>query len=142
MQGRQPRFEEDEGLARRRRRFGVPADAGDARARPPGITPVPESVAESSAPSWRVLVARTVNLILAGKQNNTATLTLTANATSTVLSDGRIGRFSQVLLEARTASAAAARSAGLYVVPGNGEVTVYHAAFPLGDMTFGIVVVG
>ncbi|MFO1057889.1 MAG: hypothetical protein U1E53_13085 [Dongiaceae bacterium] len=52
-------------------------------------------------------IATVVNGILAGKTNNVATVTCTAGATTTVVSDPRIGLGSAMPLEATTANAAA-----------------------------------
>src|SRR5579884_9331 len=112
-------------------------------ARPANIAPLPESVAQSRWGEWHTMTARAVNGLLRGKMNATATLTLTPNATSTVLTDARIGKYSHVTLEPSSASAAAAVASGqLYPVPGSGKATVFHPSSGAGDQTFSVLIVG
>lgn len=100
-------------------------------ARPPAIPPV---AGDSQ-------VQRTLNLVLKGKMNATAGLTLTPGATSTVLTDSRIGKFSHVSLEPATAAAAAARPS-LFIVPDTGFATIYHPAGVEADQTFSCLIIG
>lgn len=106
----------------------------------PVTPPVPENVAPANWGMWLARIARTVNLLLRGRVP--ATVTLTPNATSTTLVDDRIGLFSGVLLEAQTASAAAACIGGLYVVPGSGEAVITHPANAATDQRFTVLIVG
>lgn len=101
---------------------------------------VPENMAESSWGSWLAQIARNLNLLLQGRYIQT--ITLTPNATTTVVLDSRIGGFSGVFLEAQTASAAAARAAGVYVAPTSGRAIVTHPADPATDQRFMVLVVG
>jgi hypothetical protein len=109
---------------------------------PPTIPHVPISVSQSGWMGWIGQIARTVNLLLRGKDNSTAIVTLTPSAASTTLVDERIGLFSVVLLEAQTASAAQARSSGMYVVSRSGQAVIHHAIYAAVDQTFGAIIRG
>lgn len=87
-------------------------------------------------------VAAAVNALLQGRSNNTGTVTLTPAATSTALSDPRIGGGSTILFMPRTANAAAALS-GLHVATlGKGTATLAHASNAQTDRVFGYAVIG
>lgn len=85
---------------------------------------------------------RTINKILSGKTNNFGTVTLTANAASTVLSDPRIGINSVIHLQPTTANAAGALATTYFGTPGDGVVTINHANNAQSDKTFAYTVVG
>jgi hypothetical protein len=108
----------------------------------PGYPPVSEWRASGRWDQWLRELAQAVNLLLRGKANCTSRVVLTAGASSTVLTDERIGMYSVVLLEAETASAAAARSAGLWVVPESGRAVIHHPASAAGDMVFRAIIMG
>lgn len=77
-----------------------------------------------------------------GKFNCTATLTLTANATSTTLVDERIGYSSYIDFMPQTANAATAK-AGIYCDTFiKGQCTVHHASSANVDQTFTVVILG
>lgn len=59
-----------------------------------------------NSPYHRELLALTINNILGGKTNNHGTITLTANASTTTLSDINIGPDSVILLQPTTVNAA------------------------------------
>lgn len=109
-----------------------------------GIGPVPETVPQSEWASWLTRIARVLNLVLAGKLNSTGTVTLTASATSTVLTDSRIGPNSAVKLVPQTAAAALAilTSPGLYIVPTRGSATINHPSNASTTQTFAFCVTG
>lgn len=87
-------------------------------------------------------LAEVLNGAMQGKLNNTGTLTLTANAATTTLSDPRIGAKSAVLLMPTTANAAAA-IAGTYTDTfADGSCTVHHANNAQADKTFTYAVFG
>lgn len=108
----------------------------------PALSPVAPSAAIGAWPGWLASIARTLNLVLYGKINATATVTLTPSVTTTTLYDSRIGYFSHVALEAQTASAAAARAAGLYVVPGQRSAVITHPSDAAVDQLFSVLVIG
>lgn len=85
---------------------------------------------------------RTVNRVLQGKTNNFGTVTLTANATSTAISDPRIGINSVIHLQPTTANAAGALATTYFGSPGDGTVTITHANNAQTDKTFLYTVVG
>ena len=88
-------------------------------------------------------VSEVVNNLVEGKSNNTGTVTLAvAGATTTTLTDERIGYDSIILFMPTTANAASAFG-GLYVSAKiKGSATLTHAANVLTDKTYGYLVVG
>lgn len=116
------------------------------------LAPIPESIqAPGDVPVWArtlfvwiTMAGRAINLMLRGKINAVATVTLTPSATSTVLTDDRIGLKSAVVLEAQTASAATARltAPGIYVVPTDGSATIHHPNNAATDQTFSVAILG
>ena len=89
-------------------------------------------------------IAVVVNGVLAGKQNNVTTLTLTANAGSTVVSDPRAGASSVVSFMPTTANAAAEIGNGTLYVSSRGKQTfmVTHANNAQTDRIFAIEITG
>jgi len=83
-----------------------------------------------------------INRILAGKLNCIGSVTLTANAATTTLTDVRIGGDSVVLLQAITANAAAALATTWFAAPGDGTVVINHANNAQADKTFNYAVIG
>lgn len=83
-----------------------------------------------------------VNNVLRGKTNNTGTVTLTANAASTALTDIRIGINSVIVLQPTTANAAAALATTYVGTPGDGTVTISHANNAQADKTFLYAIIG
>lgn len=108
----------------------------------PAISPVAEYVPQAGWDRWLTAIARTLNRVLAGKLNAAASVTLTPSATATTLTDGRIGLFSHVALEAQTASAAAARAGGIYVVPDQGSAAIHHPSNAAADQIFSVLIIG
>lgn len=86
--------------------------------------------------------ASVVNGVLAGKTNNTGTVTLTANAASTVVSDFRATSQSVIVLMPTTANAAAAIATTYVSSRGSKTFTLTHANNAQADKTFGYAVVG
>lgn len=86
--------------------------------------------------------AAAINGLLAGKSNNTGTVTLAASATGTTLSDPRIGGGSVIVFMATTASAAGAAAALHVSARGKGVATLTHASDAATDQTFGYAVIG
>lgn len=91
-------------------------------------------------------IGRAVVGLLAGKANNIGTVTLTAGATSTVLSDARLARQSWIGWDPLTANAAAELAAGtLYVAEADrnaGAFTITHANAATADRTFRFLISG
>lgn len=85
---------------------------------------------------------RTINKILSGKTNNFGSVTLTANTTTTTLTDPRIGINSVIHLQPTTANAAGALATTYFGTPGDGTVTITHANAATTDRTFKYTVSG
>lgn len=82
-----------------------------------------------------------VNGILRGKVNSKAAVTLTAGATSTVVTDPLCAPDTAVLLQPTTANAAGAL-ATTYIVAAKGSFTITHANAVSTDRTFNYVLLG
>lgn len=87
-------------------------------------------------------LANVLNNVLQGKLNNTGTMTLTANAASTTLTDPRIGANSTVLVMATTSNAAGALSGLYFDTFGDGSCVAHHANDAQTDKTFRYAVLG
>lgn len=88
------------------------------------------------------LVSTSLNNTINGKLNSTGSVTLTASATTTTLTDARIGGNSVVLFMPTTANASTAY-ANLYVSTiGNGSATLTHSSSANTDQTFSYCVIG
>ena len=93
---------------------------------------------------WIREVASVANSLRDGKINATGTVTLTANAATTTLSDRRIGRTTKVILIPTTANAAAA-IATTYLTHPNASTeaaVINHANNAQVDKTFGYALLG
>lgn len=90
----------------------------------------------------RERAARAINQILQGKTNNTGSVTLTANATTTTITDVRIGNNTVVLLQPTTANAAGALATTYPGTPVDGSVVINHANAATADRVFRFVIVG
>lgn len=81
-------------------------------------------------------VANAINQILDGHTNNAGSVTLTASATSTVVTDARAGTDSVIVFMPTTANAATA-AASLYVsARTSGQFTLTHASNAAVDQDF------
>ena len=89
-------------------------------------------------------VATIVNNILDGKINATGTVTLTASAASTGVTEDRAGATSVILFMPTTANAAAEQAAGGMYVSSRGKqtFTITHANNTQSDRTFDYIVIG
>ena len=88
------------------------------------------------------LISNTVNNTLDGKLNSTGNITLTASATTTTLTDRRIGANSIILFMPTTANGNTAKT-NLYVsARADGSATLTHASSSNNDQTFGYIVIG
>lgn len=88
-------------------------------------------------------ISEVVNNLVEGKSNNTGTITLAvASATTTTLTDERIGFESIILFMPTTANAASAMT-NLYVsARAKGSATLTHSANTSADKTYGYMVIG
>jgi len=87
-------------------------------------------------------VAEVLNRTVDGKLNSTGTVTLTASAASTAVSEDRAGADSVILFMPTTANAAAEMD-GMYVSSrGKQTFTITHANNAQTDRTFSYVVIG
>lgn len=87
-------------------------------------------------------LAAVLNNAMQGKLNVTGTLTLTAGAATTTLTDKRIGANSCVLLMPTTANAATAKTNVYFTAFVKGSCTVNHANNAQTDRTFTYAVLG
>lgn len=89
-------------------------------------------------------IALVVNSILDGKINATGSVTLTASAASTAVTEGRAGDDSVILFMPTTANAASEQAAGGMYVSSRGKqtFTITHANNAQSDRTFEYVVIG
>ena len=94
--------------------------------------------------NWLDHARQVANNMMRGKTNNFGSVTLTANAASSTLSDPNIGGSSVVLLSPTTANAAAEIGNGTiyFSAPGNQSVVINHANNAQVDRTFNYVIVG
>lgn len=85
-----------------------------------------------------------INSIVLGNTNNTDTVTLTENASSTVVNNSRISSESYIEFMPTTANAASEKSGGAMYVSAqeNGQFTIAHANNAQTDRTFRYVHVG
>lgn len=85
---------------------------------------------------------RTINELLKGRANNVGEVTLTANATTTTISDIRIKQTMTAVLIPRTANAAAAMTNVYISAVADGSITLTHANTATTDRTFDYVLHG
>lgn len=84
-----------------------------------------------------------VNLLMSGKLNNTGDFTLTASATSTVVTNNLVNTNSVVFPIPTSASAALDWSSGsMYITTSDKEFTVFHDSDTATTRTFKYVVFG
>jgi len=86
-------------------------------------------------------LVQSTNFAIDGKTNNTGEVTLTANAASTAVTNNLCNVNSVILLQPKTANAAAAL-ATTYCTAGDGSFTVTHANNSQTDKEFKYVVIG
>jgi hypothetical protein len=94
-----------------------------------------------TAPSQREIGER-IGRLLQGKFNAVTTLTLTANAASTTLTDKRIGGATWIGLMPLTANAAAALATTWVSARANGSATITHANNAQVDKTYDVLLIG
>lgn len=82
-------------------------------------------------------IVRAVNETINGNLNNVGSVTLTANAATTVVTDRLVSTASHIGLTATTANAAAEVGSGtIYVTTANGSFTITHANNAQTDRVF------
>ena len=88
--------------------------------------------------------AQAVNLLIDGKFNSTGTVTLTASAASTAVTDYRAGPDSVIVFTPTTANAAAEQGGGTMYLSARAKqgFTLTHANNPQTDRTFLYIVIG
>lgn len=112
-----------------------------------GYLPPPPDSGSDDAGRVRMFarqISAVVREIMQGKMNVTATLTLTANTTTTILTDSRLRAAGNLLLLPLTANAAAALGT-TYVLTGgmnDGAWTFTHANAATTDRTFRVSIIG
>lgn len=89
-----------------------------------------------------VKIVMAIRQLAEGRSNAVGTLTLTANAASTVVTSVTCGSGSVILLMPTTANAAAALATTYIATVANGSFTVTHANNAQADKTFKYVAIG
>lgn len=87
-------------------------------------------------------IATITNEMLKGRANNVGSVTLTANSTTTTISDIRIKQTMTAVLIPRTANAAAAMTNVYISAVADGSITLTHASTATIDRTFDYVLHG
>lgn len=87
-------------------------------------------------------IVAVVTQLLAGKMNAVTSVTLTANSTTTTLTDARIGGGTYIGLSPVTASAAVALSITYVSAKAKGSATLTHDSTPETDRTFDVLLIG
>ena len=85
---------------------------------------------------WLRQIARVANLLLKGVTNATGTVTLTAGAATTTVTDRRIHPDTQIKLTPTTANAATATGNVYQSAAATGSITLTHANNGQTDRTF------
>ncbi|MGA7810669.1 hypothetical protein [Bradyrhizobium sp.] len=83
-------------------------------------------------------IIRSLMQLASGRSNATGTVTLAANATSTLVNDQNCAAGSAITLTAMTADAAAAQASlpGIFVTASNGSFVINHASNAQTDRQF------
>jgi hypothetical protein len=89
-----------------------------------------------------IQIATTINEVLKGRANNVGDVTLTANATTTTISDIRIKLSMTAVLIPRTANAAAAMTNVYISAVADGSITLTHSNTATVDRTFDYILHG
>ncbi len=118
----------------------MPITSPRASARSFPIAPLRWSM--ESLEEWVRVVTGVVNGLMDGKHNATGTVTLTASAATTTLTDASIGRNTKVIMVPTTANAAAATPYQTFPNAANGTAVMNHANNAQTDRDFGYVLQG
>jgi len=104
--------------------------------------PIPRRDGAGNMAAWVASIANVVIGIMDGRTNNIGSVTLTASASTTTLTDPRISAQSVIHFMPKTNSAATALT-GLYVTGRtNGQATLNHASSGASDQQLEYVVIG
>ena len=111
------------------------------------VPPVPENVQLPAGPpwlpilqSWITQIARALNLARQGHINAVTTITLTAGATTTTITDDRIGPKSTLIFTPTSASAIVNNP--WVSAKGSGTATLTHGNSAAADQTFDVAILG
>jgi len=91
---------------------------------------------------WLRQIALSINLMIDGQSNATGEVTLTANNTSTVVADLRVGINARIFLMPTTSNAAAAIGTTYISSTGKQTFTITHANNAQTDKTFKYAIIG
>ena len=105
-----------------------------------GFLPVPVTWADEV--EHRRLFANAINSLRDGKINATGSVTLATSATSTAVTDARVGADTIVLLMPTTANAAGALATTYIGTVAKQSFTISHASNSQADRTFKYVILG
>ena len=86
--------------------------------------------------------ANVIRNLVDGKSNNTGSITLTASATSTTITDQRVGANSVIVLMPKTANAATAMTSIYVSARGTGTATLTHDSNSATDRHLEYVIIG
>ena len=116
---------------------------------PPPVSPRATARGHGATPlAWydeaehRRILAESINELREGKINAVGSITFTANAATTTLTDRRVGPNSRVLLMPTTENAATAMNTWWITGRGDGTAVVNHANNAQTDRSFDFVVLG
>lgn len=87
-------------------------------------------------------LALAIGETIQGKLNTVTSVTLTPSATTTTLTDSRIGPNTYIGLEPLTANAATARASLYTSARTKGSATLTHASSVNADQTFSVLLIG
>ena len=90
---------------------------------------------------WGLRVQSIVNMLV-GKANCAADLTLTANATTTTMTDARLSAVSVLAFMPTTANAASATSSIYVTAQKKGQATINHVNNASVDKTYRVAILG
>jgi len=104
------------------------------------VNKIPSYLADKE--EWLRQIAFAVNLLIDGKSNALGEVTLSANASSTVVVDSRVGINSVINLMPKTANAASALSTTYISSRGTQTFTITHANNVQTDRAFEYAITG
>lgn len=110
------------------------------------IRPPSQITSLAAMPAWVKDIADIITAMQRGRGNNVGTVTLTANAATTTLTDARIAADSVVIIVPTTANASAEMGNGtLYISESNrvnGSIVITHANNAQADRTYRYAIMG
>lgn len=104
--------------------------------------PIPRRDGAGDVTAWVRSIADVVIGLMNGRSNNIGSVTLTASATSTTLTDPRISMQSVIEFMPKTANAATAKTSMYVTNRGNGAAKINHASSNTTDQQFDYTVIG